>query len=283
MTLSIFFLVLGAAVLHACWNALVKGGTDKALNMSAVVVGQGLFGIAALAFAPLPSLESWPYLVASVAVHLGYQKFLMDSYKIGDLTQVYPIARGTAPMLVALVSLVFLGVTLSPGEYISIAMIGIGLLSLGLVRQRDGMRNGRAALLAATTGCFIAGYSLIDGLGARVAGSALGFYGVGAGFNALFYCSWLLYRDPRLVIGLPSVSRVVIFGGGTSFVAYALVVYAFTQAPIALVTALRETSIIWALLIGVFFLRERLDLSKVAATAITLAGAAILRFSKSGG
>ena len=281
MDSTIFIAVIAAAILHAVWNAVVKGGRDKYLGMSAVVLGHAPRAILILPFVPAPAIESWPYLAGGIALHLGYQFFLLTSYRIGDLTQVYPIARGTAPMLVAGVSVVFLGVELSTGELIAVLMIGAGIMSLSLVRQRDGLRNGRAAAMAFATGCFIAGYSLVDGLGARQAGTAVGFYAWLTIINALIFALVMSVIRPGLLRRLPSeAAPAMIFGGSASFIAYALVIWSFTHAPIALVTALRETSIIFALLIGVFFLKEKLDLAKLFSTALTLSGAILLRYTR---
>ncbi|WP_136441091.1 DMT family transporter [Pacificoceanicola onchidii] len=281
MSSLVFLAVIAAAVLHASWNALVKGGADKTTSMVAVVLGQMAFPIPLLPFVSAPAAESYPYLAVGVVLHLGYQLFLLQSYKIGDLTQVYPIARGSAPLIVAIVSVGFLGVALSGTELLAILVIGCGIVSLALVRRRDGMRNGRAAVLALVTGGFIASYSLVDGLGARVAGTSLGFYAWLAVLNGVLMMLFLAVRAPHVLRNVAGPGRMAFaLGGSASFVAYALVTWAFTQAPIALVTALRETSIIFALLIGVVFLRERLDLMKVVSTFITLIGAALLRFGK---
>ena len=276
-----FFAVIGAAVLHAVWNAVMKSGHDQHLSMTAIVLGHAPIALVMAFIAPLPDPTSWPYLIAGAALHIGYQLFLLTSYRFGDLTQVYPIARGTSPLLVAGVSVVFLGVALSSVEILAILMIAVGVMSLSLVRQKDGLRNSRAAALAFATGCFIAGYSLVDGLGARQAGTALGFYAWLSLINASVFAIIMAVAKPGLIrrIHIDAVPALVI-GGGASFIAYALVIWAFTQAPIALVTALRETSIIFALLIGVFFLKERLDLAKVASTVITLSGAILLRFAR---
>jgi drug/metabolite transporter (DMT)-like permease len=281
MSTIVFIAVISAAVLHAVWNAVVKSGHDKYLAMTAIVVGHAPLAVLALPFVPAPAVESWPYLAGGIALHFGYQLFLMMSYRIGDLTQVYPIARGTAPMLVAGVSVVFLGVELSSGELTAVLMIGAGIMSLSLVRQKDGLRNVRAAAMAFATGCFIAGYSLVDGLGARQAGTAVGFYAWLTIINATLFALTMSVLRPGLLRRLPSEALpAMIFGGGASFIAYALVIWSFTHAPIALVTALRETSIIFALLIGVFFLKEKLDLAKLVSTVITLSGAVLLRYSR---
>lgn len=281
METAVFLIVLVAALLHATWNAVVKGGADKHLGMTAVVIGHIPISIVAIIFVPLPGLASWPYFLAGIVLHIGYQLFLLNSYRIGDLTQVYPIARGTAPILVALVSVLVLGVTLSKSQLLPVFMIAIGIMSLSLVRQRDGLRNPRAAALAFVTGCFIAGYSLNDGLGARAAGTAVGFYAWLSLVNAVLFAGIMRVMKPGLLSRVTTEGRrAFLFGGPASFAAYALVVWAFTQAPIALITALRETSIIAALLIGVFFLKERLDLAKVTSTVITLTGAILLRFAR---
>jgi drug/metabolite transporter (DMT)-like permease len=280
VTPGVFFAVLGAALLHAVWNAVVKGGADKLVSMTAVTIGQGLFGAAMLPFAAMPAAASWPFLAASLVLHIGYQLFLLQAYRIGDLTQVYPIARGIAPLIVAAVSVLALGVVLDRAELIGVLVIACGILSLGLVRRGDGLKNGKAATLAAITGAFIAGYSLNAGNGARLAGTALGFYGVSALGNAVIFAALAAARRPAVLRQTARAWPVVIFGGGASYAAYAIVVHAFTLAPIAVVSALRETSIVFALILGVTALGERLDLAKLAATLVTLGGAAILRLAK---
>lgn len=281
MTTTVFLVVIAAAFLHALWNALLKSGGDKFVGMSAVMLGQAPLAILAAISLPLPARESVPYLLAGIALHVGYQVFLTLAYRIGDLSQVYPIARGAAPLIVAGVSVWYLGVDLSLPELLGVATIGIGIISLALVRKQSGQRNLEAAGLALITGCFIAAYSLVDGLGARVSGSPIAFYGwLACGSTIGFTTAMLLWR-PRVVReALATQKRRGLLGGSASFIAFALVIWAFTQAPIALITALRETSIVFALLIGVVFLRERLDLAKLVSTALTLAGAAMLRFSR---
>lgn len=277
----IFMAVIGAAMLHAAWNALVKGGSDKTMSMGAVVLGHMPLALITLPFVPMPALESLPYLGAGILLHVGYQLFLLKSYQVGDLTQVYPIARGVAPLIVALFSVVVLGVQLAPIQMLAILIIGCGIISLALVRGADGQHNCNAALFALTTGLFIASYSLVDGLGARIAGSSLGFYSWLAIGNGVIMAVYLGIKTPKTLSAIATRGRsVFLFGGSASFVAYAIVTWAFTQAPIALVTAIRETSIVFALLIGVFLLKERLDLMKVFATLTTLLGAALLRFAK---
>lgn len=277
----VFIAVIGAALLHASWNAIVKGGADKTLALAGVVLGHLPLALIAVVVVPLPTMESLPYLFSGVILHAGYQLFLLKSYETGDLTQVYPIARGSAPLIVALVSVTVLGVHLAPLEILAIVIIASGIISLALVRRADGQRNAAAARLALITGLFIASYSLVDGLGARLAGTSVGYYSWLAICNAVLTTMYLWYRAPEVLKALPGKGRKVFWiGGSASFVAYAIVTWAFTQAPIALVTALRETSIVFALLIGVIFLKERLDLVKLCSTLATLLGAMLLRLAK---
>ncbi|VFQ42942.1 DMT family transporter [Desulfoluna butyratoxydans] len=281
MSFTVMIVVLLAALLHATWNFLVKNTPDKHVSMTAVVLGHTPFALGALLVAPLPSLDAWPYLVAGALLHVGYQLFLLASYRIGDLSQVYPLARGVAPMIVAGVSVGLLGVELSFSELAAIGIIGTGIMSLTLVRKSDGLRNGQAAFLSIVTGCFIASYSLVDGMGARVAGTALGFYGCLSVLNAMGFAAVMRVLRPGIL------TRVVchewafaLKGGGASFSAYAMVTWSFTLAPIAMVAAVRETSIIFALLLGVLVLKERLDLMKVVSTLMTLLGVGILRLNR---
>ena len=260
---------------------MVKGGADKRLAMTSVVIGQGLFALPVLPFVPAPAPESHGLILASIALHIGYQLFLLASYRAGDLTQVYPLARGSAPLIVALVSVLLLGVALAPVQIAAVVVIALGIMSMSLVRRADGQANRKAALLALATGGFIAAYSLVDGLGARRAGTALGFYGWAAIGNAVLFALFTAVRSPGTLRRVPSSGlRHLLIGGGASYAAYALVVWSFTQAPIALVTALRETSIVFALLFGVFVLGERMNLLKVASTMLTMTGAVLLRFAR---
>lgn len=283
MTTTVFLAVIFAAVLHSTWNAILKHGTDKHLGMAAVVIGHLPFGIAVAIFSPIPAPASWGYVVTGICLHMGYQMFLIWSYRIGDLTQVYPIARGSAPLIVAAVSVTLLGVALPFTGIAGVMLIGAGLISLSLVRQNGGVRNPRAAQFAFVTGCFIAAYSINDGLGARAAGTALGYYAWESIGNAIVFGGTMAVLRPGLLRSLAVHAdgrRALVIGGGASYLAYSIVTWAFTQAPIALVTALRETSIVFALAIGVVFLKERLDVGKAVATFMAVAGAIAIRLAR---
>ena len=282
MSAGVFAAVLLAALLHAGWNALVKGGADKHAAMTAVVLGHLPVAALVLAFVPPPDPASYPWLAGGIVIHLAYQSLLVAGYRAGDLTQVYPIARGVAPLIVAAVSVWAMGVTLSEGELVAIGLIACGILSLALVRRTDGGRNPRAVALALGTGACIAAYSLVDGTGARIAGTALGFWSWAAIGNAAAFVAMTAAVRPAAIRALRDrrTALLGLAGGTASYVAYAIVVWAFTQAPIALVTALRETSIAFALLIGVGLMGEKLDLRKVASTALALTGAVLLRLAR---
>ncbi|SHI97608.1 EamA family transporter [Wenxinia saemankumensis] len=282
MSLTVFLAVLLAAALHAGWNALAKGGADKELSMAAVVIGHAPLGLLVLAVAPWPEWEAWPFVLLSMGLHFGYQVFLMNAYRVGDLTQVYPIARGTGPLIVALVTTGLMGAHLSGQEWLAICVITAGLFSLALVRGRDGLRNRAATALALVTGAFIACYSLSDGVGARVAGTPWSYFAMLSVLNSVVFAGFMVWWRPGVLSRLArgEARRTFWMGGAASFAAYSIVVWAFTQAPLALVTALRETSIVFALLIGVGLMGERLNLGKVFSTFVTLAGAALLRLGK---
>ncbi len=281
MTGGVFLAVLAAAFLHAAWNAMVKGGADKRVTMAAVMLGHLPPAALALMIVPTPALASLPWIIAGIFAHLGYQVFLLGAYTKGDLSQVYPIARGLAPLLVTSISILVLGERLALPEMLAVGLIALGLMSMALLRGTDGTRNTEAVRLALVTGCFIASYSLIDGYGARVSGSPVGFYAwLGYG-NAVLFMIYMRLRHPGILTTMAKTARrTFIIGGTASFAAYAIVIWAFTQAPIALVTALRETSIVFAVIIGVVIFKERLDRAKVIAVTVTLFGAGLLRLAQ---
>lgn len=275
-----FTVVLCAAVLHAVWNSMVKGGADKVLAMAGVVLGHVPIALAILPFVALPAVESLPWILAGMLLHTGYEIFLVQSYKFGDLSVVYPVARGTAPLWVTLISLLAFGVVLTTGELLAIGLIGLGIVLIAFARGRDGLGNGKSVALALATGGFIAAYSLTDGTGARLSGSPLGYYAILALGNAAIFAAYLRYAHPGTIRRLGGEGRKVYWlGGGASFLAYSMVMWAFTRAPIALVTALRETSIIVAVLIGVVFFKEPLGHMKGAALALAFAGVLLLRLT----
>ena len=276
MTTATFLIIMFAAILHASWNALVKGGSDKRLQMTAIALGHLPFAPLAIYWSPALDFACLPNLILGAVFHFGYHYYLVESYKKGDLSQVYPIARASAPLIVTLISVFILDVTLGFYELIAIALIASGLLaSSGLHNQKIASVAVKSALI---TGCFIAAYSMTDGYGGRIGGSPVAFYGWLAIINGLVWLAYILIVSPTSIPKMFGSAKWVFVGGGfASFLAYASIMYAFSKAPIAIVMALRETSIIFALLLGIFFLKEKITYSKLIGTALTVFGIIILR------
>ena len=282
MTWTVFFAVLFAALLHATWNSLVKGSQDKYVGMLLIALGHVPPGVIFVFFAPLPGMDVLPWLGASLALHLGYQIFLAASYRVGDLTTVYPIARGSAPLFVTMVSLTVLDVDLSWAQVGSVGLLILGLLLLSYDRLGANKRQWTVVTLALVTGGFIASYSIVDGLGARKMGYALAYWGWVAIGNGALMTLWMLLFQPTSMAKVRLSSQnltTLLLGGGASYLAYGIVTWAFTQAPIAVITAWRETSVIFALLIGLIFLRERSTPMKIVACSMTVVGVICLRIT----
>ena len=278
MTIGVFLAVMLAALLHAGWNAIVKTGLSKQTSMFLLSVGHALIGIVVAAFHAFPAPEVWPWLFASGLIHMAYQLFLAYAYEQGDLSRVYPIARGAAPMIVLIISLLFLSDTLEGGEIWGILVLGAGiaLMAHGVLSNGESRRLLPFALGSALA---TAGYTLADGLGARVSGEPLAYVGWLMILSAVFFTPAVVALKGRVVLradarawGLGMVAAAASFG------AYAIAVWAMTLAPIALVGALRETSILFAVLIGWLFFGERMDRGKAAAAVLIVAGVILTRF-----
>jgi drug/metabolite transporter (DMT)-like permease len=279
MPINLFLAIILAAFLHAVWNAMVKNEDNKYLAVTAIVLGHVPVSVLIILLTPIPSVESIPFIILSALLHIGYEWYLLSAYRFGDLTKVYPIARGTAPILITIVSLIFLGVALSNFEILGIFIISLGILSLSL-QGAKGIKNRSAVIYALVTGFFIMGYSITDGYGARVSNSFLSYMGWSFILNATIFPIILkINNKSEIITKIFREGKKIFFIGGTlSYIVYGIVIWGFTQAPIALITALRETSIIFALLIGTFFLKEKFTLLKVIATFIIFFGVALLKF-----
>ena len=279
MPINLFLAIILAAFLHAVWNAMVKNEDNKYLAVTAIVLGHVPVSVLIILLTPIPSVESIPFIILSALLHIGYEWYLLSAYRFGDLTKVYPIARGTAPILITIVSLIFLGVALSNFEILGIIIISLGILSLSL-QGAKGIKNRSAVIYALVTGFFIMGYSITDGYGARVSNSFLSYMGWSFILNATIFPIILKINNKSEIITktFKEGKKIFFIGGTLSYIVYGIVIWGFTQAPIALITALRETSIIFALLIGTFFLKEKFTLLKVIATFIIFFGVALLKF-----
>ena len=234
-------------------------------------------GLAMAVFVPLPSGEVWLWLLASGALHAGYKMFLAAAYQHGDLSRVYPIARGVAPMIVVLAGFFLLSDTLASKEYAGIALIGFGVILMA----RGVFSSGEARVIipfALGSALCTAGYSMVDGLGARVAGNATQFTAWLFIFDALVFSTVTLAKSGvRQFSATRRNWAIGSFAGALSLVTYWIAVWAMTVAPIALVTALRETSVLFAVLIGVFWMKERAELGKLVAAIVIVSGIVLIR------
>ena len=255
MSPSIIAIILSAALLHAVWNAIVKTAVDRTTTLGLVAFGQVLAGAAMVAVLPLPSAESFIYIVLSTLVHFGYFFLLGRAYQHGDLSVVYPTARGIVPALVSLWAMLLLGEVLPPMVWAGIGLIVIGILLSNWKALRSGV--GKTTLgLALGTGLSISIYSLVDGVGVRLSGNTLSYWAWGA-FLHLFIAGFVGWRKRQTLAQLPlRIWFVGISGGLVSMTAYGLVLYAKIFAPLGAVSALRETSVIFATLIGFLVLKE---------------------------
>jgi drug/metabolite transporter (DMT)-like permease len=279
LTLPIFITVLFAALLHAGWNVIVKSNADRLVSLTVLQTFMALMGLGMVFVFGFPGHHVWPFALASGVLHLGYNLFLVRAYRHADLSVVYPIARGAAPLMTLLGSYFFTQdiVGLWMGAAVVILVAGLMLTGLG---NRSPGADPHALYYALGTACWIAAYTLVDGIGARHSGNALGFAGVIFTFDGLFIlAAAVLMRGRRLVDGFADNWKMGIIGGAASCAAYAIAVWAMTKAPIASVAALRETSIVFVLLFSARILKEQLSWQRVVGGLMIVAGASLLRFA----
>ena len=278
MDVNIFAAGMWAAILHSAWNGMVKKHKDKVISVSAIVYGHLPMAFVVMLFMPLPTLESVPYIILSAIIHQGYQVYLISAYKFGDLTKVYPIARGTGPIVATLISTIFLGLLITKFQTLSIVLICLGIIILGMFSENS-IKNNKAIIYSLATGFFIGLYSLADGIGARISQSPLNFLGWSFILNAMIFPFTLKFMNYSNVFSrVIKEAKIVFWVGGTlSYIVYAIIVWAFTIAPIPLVAALRESSIVFSILIGFFFLKERITFIKVISILTIFAGVVFLK------
>ena len=273
-------LVLVAALLHASWNALVKAGDDR-LVVLAMANGVGvLISLLTAPFVPLPLAASWPFLVASVALHTGYYFFLIRAYRVGDLSHVYPLARGLSPMLVALLAAVFANEVPPPWGMAGVVLACAGIVSLAFDSGPPWRGDRRPLAYAVGTAVFIAAYTLADGMGVRRAGHALSYIVwlmIIDGIPIVCFTAYL--RRYQLAASLGGNWRAGCTSGVLQFGAYALVIWAMSLGAMASVSALRETSVIFAAFIGAFVLKERVGALRIAAAILVALGIVLMRIA----
>jgi drug/metabolite transporter (DMT)-like permease len=274
MTVTVVILVLGAAILHATWNAMLRSGADRFWSMVVMSVVSASVAVPFAWVLASPNSASWPYIGLSAALQISYWLFLVRAYRDGDLGQVYPIARGSSPMLVTVGAAIFAGEKLSP-----VALAGVGMVSAGIIAMAFGrLRPDAKSMLAAlATGLFIAGYTVSDGIGSRLSG------------HPQSYAAWLFLVQgaPMTLIYMMSRGRLAIApfdretlkaagSGVLSLLGYGIVIWALARSPMGQVSALRETSILFAVLMGRIFLGEKLTVGRMVAGAMIAVGAIVL-------
>ncbi|MFP3611844.1 DMT family transporter [Paraburkholderia sp. SIMBA_050] len=271
-------LVLLAALLHASWNAMLHGNEDRFLSMTWMSIAIAAVSTLVILFTPLPASAAWPYIVASGIVHIVYNVTLVRSYRRNDLAQAYPIARGSSPLLVTLGAALFAHEVIRPSQVLGILMISGGIIAIALERFHVSRAGLRAAL---TTGATIAVYTVIDSIGVRLSGG-----------EALAYTAWMFlfyWLMPLLFVALRGVTALwppvrsapvsigsSLVGGLVSIAAYGIVIWALQSGATGTVSALRETSVVFAVLIGRVFLREAVSAKRWIACMIVAAGAVCL-------
>ncbi len=273
LTLPVALAVLGAALLHAGWNALVKASKDKQLDTFAVAAGSGLLALVLAPFLPAPAPASWPWLAGSTAVHILYFGFLAGAYRFGELSYVYPMMRGGGPMIVAASGVFVFAEVLHANEWLGVLLVSIGILAFA-----SGAHDRRATAFALANAAVIGAYTLIDAAGARASAAPVS------------YTLWFFVANGVVITAMGVVLRGravpayfrrhwlrAAAGGACALGAYGIALWAMTRAPVALVAVLRETSVIFAAVLGAVVLKEKMTRRRLVATGAVLAGLVVLK------
>ncbi|GLW50185.1 membrane protein [Streptomyces sp. NBRC 14336] len=277
MTPLVATAVLLAAVTHAGWNALAHHIPDKLVGFTLISGGGMLIGLAAMPFTPLPAAGAWPYLFSSAAIHMAYYALLMRSFRLGDFGQAYPIARGTAPLVVTVLAAVFAHEVPDGWAATGVAVSCAGLTGVALWGLRGRRPNWAALGAAVATGLTIAAYTVVDGLGVRASGTSLGYIAwlmAVQGVVIPAYAAWR-WRSDAVAVLRPHAA-LGLLGAALSVAAYALVLWAQTRAALAPIAALRESSIIVGAAIGAVFFKERFGAPRIVAAALVVAGIGLM-------
>lgn len=282
LELPVAALVLLAAVMHASWNALIKISGDRLLTMTFVAFWPMVPALAASIFwLPAPAAASWPFILGSMVVHVGYYLGLIKAYRYGDLSQAYPLARGAAPVMVALLSAFAANEFLSPAGLVGVALVSLGTASLAFERGRPKGNQRHTVVFALFTALTITLYTVIDGLGVRRSGSPLGYIAWLFTIDSLplLFASWF-WRRGQVLAYLKSAWLLPMIGGLLSFAAYGIAIWAMSLGAMAQVSALRETGVIFAAVIGTLFLHEPFGRRRILAAAVVAAGIIVLQTSR---
>ncbi len=274
MSLLVAAIVLFSAFLHASWNALLHSGRDRLWTVTIMNLAMLVVAVVALSFLPLPERASWPYVVVSGFLEVGYNLFLIQAYRYGDLGQAYPIARGASPVLVTLGAAAFAGELLSLTAIIGILLVSGSIVALAFEGKRLNLRTTAMALI---TGCFIAAYTVVDGIGVRLSGNSFAYTAWMVVFWAIPMPVILLAVRGRNAFVAPALEVTKAAAGGIiALIAYGTIIWALSLGAMGPISALRETSVVFAALIGCILLNEPLSTRRVAACAVIAMGAACL-------
>ncbi len=275
----VFLAVLFAAACHAGWNALIKVGLDPLSTTTLISIGSGVVALVLLPAVGMPGWAAWPWLIASVVIHLVYFASLIESYRTGDLGQVYPIARGSAPLMTAAATTIFVGEKLSLMGWLGILALVAGVLLLSARGGRALAEIDRRAIgFALFTAITICAYSVVDGVGARLSANPNAyslwlFVGI-----AVVMVPYALYRDgPDVLPAMQRYWRRGFAGGALQVLSYGIAIWAMTEAPIAIVATLRETSVLFGAVIAVVVLKEPLRLARIGAACLIVCGLVLIR------
>lgn len=278
MSASLFGVVLLAAALHATWNAIVKSGGDTLLTTVLVTTGAALIALIVLPVLPPPSRASWPYIAASTLFQVIYFALVARAYRIADMSLAYPLMRGTAPMLVALASVAWVGEPLSLRGWLGVGVICVGILSMAADTRSGASKAGMA--LALLNAAFIAGYTLIDGVGVRRSDAPAAYTLWIFLLTGTALAAWAVVRR-RQAFGeyVRRNWRLGLIGGAGTISSYGLALWAMTIAPVAVVAALRETSVLFGIAISAILLHERIGPARIIAACLIAIGAVVLRLA----
>ncbi|MET7310986.1 EamA family transporter [Streptomyces sp. NPDC005134] len=279
MTPLVVIAVLAAAITHASWNAIAHAIKDQLLSFTLISGGGALLGAVTACFVPLPAAEAWPYLIVSAILHVAYMALLMRSFTLGDFGQMYPIARGTAPLVVTVLAAVFVGERPDGWATAGVAVACAGLVGVALwgIRGSQTRPHWPAITAALATGLAIAGYTTVDGVGVRASGTPLGYIAWLMILEGLAVPAYTLCRRRgQLAAQLRPFAARGLLGAALSVAAYGLVLWAQTKAPLAPIAALRESSIIVGAAIGTVFFKERFGAPRMAAAGLMVVGIGLM-------
>ena len=277
MDILSFTIVMTAALMHASWNLAVKKDSDQFLSLTVMAATSGLLCAVLLLLAPGIQPAAWPYLLISAPLHAGYRVFLAAGYRAGDMSQVYPIARGATPVFVMILSLVTIGVNLDAQRYLAIALIAAGIVGLTFVRGLPPRGERRAVGFALTTAGFVACFTLLDAAGARHAGSALPYILWVFVLEGLAMMMLAALRAPSALVKYTSRRwRICLLSGLVMSLAHGLIIWALSRSEVALVSALRETSVIIGMVLSAVLLRESIGSGRVACTLSVVGGIVLI-------